>query len=221
MKVMKEICKKYGIDIDLLLEEKIIANESCFWCLLQSQTDRLNHYYYDEEHRIKEALSHPKRRYLPNESAIVTLASIRNQVIWLLDFITHNVKLFASMVSKFDDFHHLDTFHEEMAYFKETYAFIDGHGLYMILNLIDEMVLEIEATVLQENTTSPAQKDGEPNFSIADKSRSTNHSMEEDEKKSVSKKRRCNKLGSTTLRVLLRRVNKSSSLSSFKRQVAQ
>ena len=164
MKVMKEVCKNYGIDIDLLLEEKVIANESCFWCLLQSQTDRLNHYYYDEEHRIKKALSHTKRRYLPNESAIVTLASIRNQVIWLLDFITHNVKLFARMVSKFDNFHHLDTFHEEMSYFEETYTFIDGHRLHMILNLIDEMVLEIEATVLQENTTSPAQKDGEPNF---------------------------------------------------------
>ena len=205
MKVMKEICKKYGIDIDLLLEEKIIANESCFWCLLQSQTDRLNHYYYDEEHRIKEALSHPKRRYLPNESAIVTLASIRNQVIWLLDFITHNVKLFASMVSKFDDFHHLDTFHEEMAYFKETYAFIDGHGLYMILNLIDEMVLEIEAITLHENQS--LQKDGESNFSGADRRINMKHKKRQVERERllIKRKKSRSRLGINILRVLLRR----------------
>lgn len=204
MKDMKEFCKNYGIDIDLLLEEKVIANESCFWCLLQSQTDRLNHYYYDEEHRIKKALSHPKRRYLPNESAIVTLASIRNQVIWLMDFILYNVKLFARMVSEFDDFHQLDTFHEEMAYFKETYAFIDGHGLHMILNLIDEMVLEIEAITLHEDQS--LQKDGESNFSGADRRINMKHKRQvERERLFIKRKKSRSRLGINILRVLLRR----------------
>ena len=45
-------CEAHGIDIDKLFEEKVISNKRCFWSLLQCYTDRLHHYYYDEEKYI-------------------------------------------------------------------------------------------------------------------------------------------------------------------------
>ena len=119
-----------------------------------------------------------------------------------MKFVLYNVKLFARSVSTFDDFHHLDTFHEEMAYFKETYMFIDGHGIHMILNLIDEMVLKIAANTLQEDKS--LQKDRESNFSEAHRRRSIKLKRQVQRERVLKKRRSRSRSVINILRKLLR-----------------
>ena len=135
--------KKYGIDIEILFDEKVLSNKKCFWTLLQSHTDRLHHYYHDEEKHIIKAIRKLDEKNLLN---LKLLERFQNDVYHLHEFIKLNVDLFVLAVRKFDEKHETDTFEEELEYFQETYKFSDGHRLFNILSAIDAFIYEIEST---------------------------------------------------------------------------
>lgn len=132
IKTIEHYSNVHGVNLGNLFEDKVLSNESCFWSLLQSHTDRLNHYYYDEEHKIRRAM-----KKLSTDSTQVDVGEVRADVTWLLDFIDHNALLFSSAVRKFDSYHELDTYDDEKDYFEETYSFIDGHRLQKVLDVLD------------------------------------------------------------------------------------
>lgn len=135
--------KKYGIDIEILFDEKVLSNKKCFWTLLQCHTDRLHHYYHDEEKHIIKAIRKLDEKNLLN---LKLLERFQNDVYRLDEFIKLNVDLFVLAVRKFDKKHETDTFEEEIEYFQETYKFSDGHRLFNILSAIDDFIYEIEST---------------------------------------------------------------------------
>ncbi|GFH49789.1 predicted protein [Chaetoceros tenuissimus] len=141
---------QHGIDTNLLHQHDVLDNKIYFWEILQSHTDRLKQYYNDEETRIKNTLSRLDNGSIENEDALVLLAMVRAQVVCLLEYITHNLELFATSVLTFDEHHNVDTYEEEMTYFQDTYAFIDGDRLHTILKYIDEWSLDIEQGNTQE-----------------------------------------------------------------------
>lgn len=152
-----------GIDTNLLLHQHdVLDNKICFWEILQSHTDRLKQYYNDEETRIKNTLSRLDNDSIENEDALVLLAMVRAQVVCLLEYITRNLELFATSVLTFDEHHNVDTYEEEMTYFQDTYAFIDGDRLHTILKYIDEWTLDIE----KGNTGNACNKRGNSSRSI-------------------------------------------------------
>lgn len=151
IKTIEHYSNVHGVNLGNLFEGKVLSNESCFWSLLQSQTDRLNHYYYDQEHKIRRAM-----KKLSTESTTqVDIEEVRADVIWLLDFIDHNALLFASAVRKFDSYHELDTYDNEIDYFEETYSFIDGHRLQKVLDVLD--VYEFEDWQKKESKKKKVQ----------------------------------------------------------------
>lgn len=133
IKTIEHCSNVHGVNLGNLFEGKVLSNESCFWSLLQSQTDRLNHYYYDQEHKIRRAM----KKISTDSTQALDVEEVRADVIWLLDFINHNALLFASAVCKFDSYHELDTYDAEKDYFEETYSFIDGHRLQKVLDVLD------------------------------------------------------------------------------------
>lgn len=142
-----QVCSKNnGIDTDVLFEEKVIANERCFWSLLQSHSDRFNYFYYDEETLINKALSRLERKQesIRHQDMLILLSSVRERVSWLLEFISYNLELFATAVRTFDKHHDLETFGEEMDYFRSTYSFVDGQRLHSIMSYIDMRSLDIK-----------------------------------------------------------------------------
>lgn len=148
-KTMREVqvcSKNNGIDTDVLFEEKVIANERCFWSLLQSHSDRFNYFYYDEETLINKALSRLERKQesIRHQDMLILLSSVRERVSWLLEFISYNLELFATAVRTFDKHHDLETFGEEMDYFRSTYSFVDGQRLHSIMSYIDMRSLDIK-----------------------------------------------------------------------------
>ena len=154
-----QVCSKNkGIDTDILFEEKVIANERCFWSLLQSHSDRFNYFYYDEETYINKALTRLERKQesIRHEDVLILLSSVRERVSWLLEFISYNVELFATSVRTFDKHHDLETFDEEMDYFRSTYSFVDGQRLHSIIRHIDMWSLDIK-----ERSSSSHVKDQE------------------------------------------------------------
>ena len=132
--------KQHGINTDDLLKEMVLSNKNCFWSLLQSQTDRMHHYYHQQEMHIIKTLS-----ALDNASLLTldSLEQLREDVLWLQDFITFNIHMFELSVSEFDVEHHCDTYEEEMKYFEETYAFTNGQRLTQILDAIDAFSFDI------------------------------------------------------------------------------
>lgn len=136
-------CEAHGIDIDKLFEEKVLSNKRCFWSLLQCYTDRLHHYYYDEEKYIIKSINRLDQK---NLLTVKVLERLKMDVQRLNDFINLNVDLFVRSVRKYDEKHKSDTFDEEFDYFKETYPFIDGHRLFNILEAIDMHIYDIEST---------------------------------------------------------------------------
>lgn len=141
---------QHDIDTNLLHQHDVLDNKIYFWEILQSHTDRLKQYYNDEETRIKNTLSRLDNGSIENEDALVLLAMVRAQVVCLLEYITHNLELFATSVLTFDEHHNVDTYEEEMTYFQDTYAFIDGDRLHTILKYIDDWSLDIEQGNTQE-----------------------------------------------------------------------
>ena len=152
------------IDLEILGDRRVIESKSCFWSMLQSHMEKLKLYYFDEESRIQISLSHLDEKCIDDDhDALVLLALIRNQVTWLLDYITLNVELFATSVLKFDEHHSVDTYEEEMTYLEDTYPFIDGHRLHTILSYIDEWTLDLNQEEEQEqeegcSIRSPARR---------------------------------------------------------------
>ena len=139
-------------NLDLLFDRKVIGSKSCFWSILQSRMEKLKLYYFDEESRIQISLSRlDEVCILDNDDALVLLALIRNQTTWLLEYINHNLELYATSVLKFDEHHSVDTYEEEMSYLQDTYAFIDGHRLHTILSYIDEWTLDLDQDEEQDN----------------------------------------------------------------------
>lgn len=136
-------CEAQGIDIDKLFEEKVLSNKRCFWSLLQCYTDRLHHYYYDEEKYIIKSINRLDKE---NLLTVKVLERLKMDVQRLNEFINLNVDLFVRSVRTYDEKHKTDTFDEEFEYFKETYPFIDGHRLFSILEAIDMHIYNIEST---------------------------------------------------------------------------
>ncbi|GFH50082.1 predicted protein [Chaetoceros tenuissimus] len=154
-----QVCSKNnGIDTDVLFDEKVIANERCFWSLLQSHSDRFNYFYYDEETLINKALSRLERKQesIRHQDMLISLSSVRERVSWLLEFISYNLELFATAVRTFDRHHDLETFDEEMDYFRGTYSFVDGQRLHNIISYIDMWSLDIK-----QRSSSCREKDQE------------------------------------------------------------
>ena len=78
--------------------------------MIQSYTDQLKLYHNEEETRIKNTLSRlDTDRSIENEDALVLLAMVRAQVVCLLEYITHNLELFATSVLTFDERYNVDT----------------------------------------------------------------------------------------------------------------
>ncbi|GFH44463.1 predicted protein [Chaetoceros tenuissimus] len=132
IKSIEHHSKIHGVNLEELFQDKVLSNESCFWSLLQSQTDRLHYYYYDREHKVRRDM-----KDLAVASAQVNVTEIRDDVTWLIDFINHNAILFSSAVRKFDSYHELNTYDDEKNYFDETYSFMDGHRLQKVLDALD------------------------------------------------------------------------------------
>ena len=137
-------------NLDLLFDRNVIGSKSCFWSILQSRMEKLKLYYFDEESRILTSLSHLDEVCIDNDGALVLLALIRNQTTLLLEYINHNLELYATSVLKFDEHHSVDTYEEEMSYLQDTYAFIDGHRLHTILSYVDEWTLDLNQEEEQE-----------------------------------------------------------------------
>lgn len=185
-----------GIDTNLLHQHDVLDNKNCFWELLESHTDRLKQYYNDEETRIKITLSRLDNGSIENEDALVLLAMIRAQVVCLLEYITHNLELFATSVLTFDEYHHVDTYEEEMTYFQDTYAFIDGDRLHTILKYIDEWTLNIErgnscTTGERRESNQSARVNNRRNSSRSISSRSSSRSSVRSQESKKSKGVRC------------------------------
>ena len=140
---MDLLCKTNGIDVDILHDEKVLSNKMCFWSLLQSYTDRLHHYYYDEEKHIMKSIKRLDQKNLLNHQS---LRGFQKDVHSLERFIKLNVDLFVMIVRKFDEKHKTDTFDEELEYFLETYPFMEGHRLFNILEAIDAYIYDIECS---------------------------------------------------------------------------
>lgn len=126
----------HGIKINSLFEEKVLSNENCFWSLLQSQTDRMHYFYTREENRLLQTVHKLEKSFAINESS---LNNLRNDTLWLQTFVAHNHKLFGIAVKKFDSYHNLNTFKEELRYFMESYPFVDETRLKLILSDIDSL----------------------------------------------------------------------------------
>ena len=135
-KKLEVYSENHGIKINSLFEEKVLSNENCFWSLLQSHTDRLHHFYSREEKRILKTVRQLEKTYIINQSS---LNNLRNDTLWLQTFVAHNCKLFAAAVKKFDSYHNVNTFKEEMRYFMESYPFVDETRLHMIISDIDSL----------------------------------------------------------------------------------
>ncbi|GFH56813.1 predicted protein [Chaetoceros tenuissimus] len=133
IKTIEHYSKVHGVNLEDLMQDKVLSNKSCFWSLLQSQTDRFNHYYYDQEHKSRRAM----KKLAKASTHEVHGSEIRADLIWLLDFVEYNTHLFSIAVRKFDSYHSLDTFDDEKDYFEETYPFVDGHRLQKLLDALD------------------------------------------------------------------------------------
>lgn len=138
-KSIEEQSKQHGIDVAALFEERVLSNKQCFWSLLQSQTDRMHHYYHQEEKYIFESLTSFERTGLLSPAL---LEQLRKDVMWLQDFVTFNIDMFEMAVSEFDAEHRCDTFGEEMEYFEEQYPFTNRKRLKLILEAIDMFLLD-------------------------------------------------------------------------------
>ncbi|GFH44024.1 predicted protein [Chaetoceros tenuissimus] len=132
------------INLEILRDRRVIESKSCFWSMLQSHAEKLTLYYFDEESRIKNSLSHLDEECIDDSDALILLALIRNQATWLLEYITHNLELLATSILAFDEYHSVDTYEEEMTYLEDTYPFIDGHRLHTILNYVDGWTLDLQ-----------------------------------------------------------------------------
>lgn len=132
-KTIEQESKQHGINIDDILEEMVLSNKNCFWSLLQSQTDRMHHYYHQQEQCIIDNLNGFERTGLLTSTL---LEYIEKDAIWLQEFVTYNISLFELAVSEFDAEHHVDTYEEEMKYFEETYPFTNRKRLSQILDAI-------------------------------------------------------------------------------------
>ena len=78
--------------------------------MIQSYTDQLKLYHNEEETRINNTLYRlDTDRSIENEDSLVLLAMVRAQVVCLLEYITHNLELFATSVLTFDERHNVDT----------------------------------------------------------------------------------------------------------------
>lgn len=135
-KKLEVYSENHGIKIDSLFEEKVLSNENCFWSLLQSCTDRLHHFYSREEKRILNTVRQLEKSFIINQ---FSLDNLRNDTLWLQTFVAHNCKLFATAVKKFDTYHNVNTFKEEMRYFMESYPFVDEKRLNLIISDIDSL----------------------------------------------------------------------------------
>ena len=128
--------ENHGIKINSLFEEKVLSNKSCFWSLLQSHTDRLHHFYSKEEKRILKTVHQLENSFIINQSS---LKNLRNDTLWLQTFVAHNCNLFAEAFKKFDSYHNINTFKEEMRYFMESYPFADEIRLNLIISDIESL----------------------------------------------------------------------------------
>ena len=162
------------INLQTLCDRKVIESKTCFWSILQSHTEKLKLYYFDEESRIQISLSHLDEVYIDDDGALVLLALIRNQVTCLLEYITLNLELFALSVLKFDEHHSVDTYEEEMTYLQDTYAFIDGHRLHTILRYIDEWILDLQEEQHEQETDSSYIRSSQEGRQRRNSSRSIN-----------------------------------------------
>ncbi|GFH61635.1 predicted protein [Chaetoceros tenuissimus] len=162
--------KQNAINVDDLFEARVLSNKNCFWSLLQSQTDRMHHYYYQQEIYIIQKLSALDKASL---LTLDLLEQLREDELWLQEFVTFNVHLFELAVSKFDVEHHVNTYEEEMRYFEETSSFTNGERLTQILDAIEAYEFDIlQEPSKKRHLVKSSKQEGICKSSILERSKS-------------------------------------------------
>jgi len=157
--------KIYGIDVDMLSEERIINHDKTFWTILQCQSDRLYHYYYDEEkkllkssHLLRSSIKTAGARWSSTEDAdspiTCVIKKLERELLGdiekLGEFLRESKRNFIEVLEKFDDFYGTSVSSAELATLEETHAFLDLGRLEYLNERVVQIVISAKEGLNQQ-----------------------------------------------------------------------
>ena len=157
--------KIHGIDVDLLSKERIMNHDKTFWTCMQCQSDRLYHYYHDQEKKllkssqrlrtsIKTAGAHWS--FTEDADSLKTAESkkLERQLLGdikkLGEFLRESKRNLIEVLEKFDDFHGTSVKSTELATLEETHAFLDLGRLEYLNERVVQIIISAEEGLNQQ-----------------------------------------------------------------------